>query len=387
MDNNKAVFTLYEDKYVLLHIEENELKHIYAYTSLGEITPGTIINCVIEHGADNINACFVKYTRSLTGFINKKYKNGSIIPLAYKKEAVGDKKPVFTDILTIEGEYAVVSSGGKYTRVSSKIPESARQQMVEEFKPLSDKYGVGIIIRTKAYKDTGGSRKAAEEIGTIAHRLLSIRERAEHTTAYTVLYRPLPDFIRDILYLTGEGVNEVVTDIPAVGEALDKPYESATGTVNVTDRVGLRFYEDDLVSLSKLYSCEAKISACILRKVYLKSGAYITFDVTEALTAVDVNSASFDKGEDREETFLRINLEAATEIARQLILRNIGGIIIIDFINMSDARSYEALRDHILLLAGADREQCRFIDFTPLSLCELTRSRCGKPLFNILRGR
>ncbi|MBR2529454.1 MAG: ribonuclease E/G, partial [Lachnospiraceae bacterium] len=190
----------------------------------------------------------------------------------------------------------------------------------------------------------------------------------------------------DIMYLQSLGLSVIVTDNEEIRSILNSKFDSLSGPVSVSDRVSLRFYEDKLVGLCNLYSFNAKISEALSKKVYLKSGAYITIEHTESLYAVDVNSASNDKKGDREETFLSVNKEAAVEIARQLILRNMSGMIIIDFINMSRDISYDELEKTIRDAISSDREMTRFIGFTALKLCELMRSRSGRSLYSALRG-
>ena len=387
MTDNRAVFTKYEDKYVLMHIAENEVKHLYVYSELDGFDIGTVINCRIERQIDNIGASFIQYGQKATGYLNKKYPNGTLIPLMYKKEENNEKKPLFSDVISIEGEYAVVSKGPVYVKASSKIPEHDRRLIIEEFTDYAQKEKIGLIIRTAAYTEEDGITNAKKEIDDIVGRIKEIYEKSGHLPQYSVLYSPLPTYIKDIIYLLKFGITEVVTDVPAIMEKLEKHHETISGSVNLTDRVGLRFYNDKLLELSKLYSFSGKISACLARKVYLKSGAYITIDQTEALTAIDVNTASIDRNLSKDETFLAVNIEAATEVARQLVLRNISGIIVIDFINMNSESYYDKLREHIVNEIKTDREYCRFVDFTSLKLCELTRSRRGKSLYQSLRCR
>ena len=177
------------------------------------------------------------------------------------------------------------------------------------------------------------------------------------------------------------------TGTPEIRDAIAKGYEYISGPVNITDRVGLRFYDDKLLSLCNLYSFNAKISEALSRKVYLKSGAYITIDRTEALTAIDVNSAGCNSTHKKEETFYDINLEAAVEIARQLRLRNISGMIVVDFINMADEKHYDELAQCMKSALSEDLVHARFIDFTGLKLAEIIRSRSGKTLDHYLRSR
>ncbi len=344
MNENRAVFCKYQGKYVLMHINGNRAEHIYAYESLDKIYIGTIINCRAEEHADGINATFVRYSRDETGFINKFIKGKSVVPLMYKKDSHEDKKACFTDKLSISGDYAVVIPGEPFVKISSKIDLDKRELYRQHFIDISRDIKAGIIIRTKTDTLKDGIEAAEQEIEKICAILESIKKRSEHTPAYTILYSPVPDYINDLIYLCDQGIEEIVTDDPEIKEAVEKAYYNAAGvSVNVTDRVGLRFYTDELLPLCNLYAFKAKISEALLRKVHLKSGAYITFDRTEALTAVDVNSSSSSYKGDKEESFLRINTEAAEEICRQLRLRNLSGMIVIDFINMDDQNDFDVL--------------------------------------------
>ncbi len=385
MTENRAVFAVYNDRYVLMHIKDNRAEHIYAYDPDENDGIGTIINCRVENSA-NSGACFVRYSASGTGFVNKKLKGQTVLPLMYKKDGYSEKKASFTDELSIEGAYTIVFSDKKFVKISSKIPQDQKNNLFDVFNAVSNDKGIGIIVRTKTYTEEDGIQKALEEIDRIKSILNDIKKRSEHTPAYTVLYRPLPSFVKDLLYLCDMGIEEIVTDNSDIRKLVENTYEGINGPVNVTDRVGLRFYEDPLLALSSLYSFSSRISEALSRKVYLKSGAYITFDVTEALTAIDINTSGSTKRND-EESFKLINTEAAGEIVRQIILRNTAGIIIIDFINMKKGSDYDDLKDHMKALLKEDRCGGRFVDFTPLGLCELTRKRTGKSLSRIFEER
>ena len=140
-----------------------------------------------------------------------------------------------------------------------------------------------------------------------------------------------------------------------------------------------RLYQEAL-SLSTLYSLDSRLQEAFSSRVWLKSGAYIIIQPTEALTVIDVNSGKNSIQKDAEETWSRINLEAAGEIALQLRLRNLSGIIIIDFINMSDSRHRQRLLEYMRELVKADRVKTTVVDITPLGLMEITRKKGTKPL-------
>ncbi|MBO4267209.1 MAG: ribonuclease E/G [Lachnospiraceae bacterium] len=386
MIDNRAVFTKYEDKYVLMHIVGNKAEHIYVYDSLCAMPIGSIINCRVENRAENIGASFVRFDKNDRGFINKLIKPETVLALQYKKEAYDEKKATFTDKLTIEGEYVIAAYGAHHVKVSSKIPESDKSRIAEVFSQILENEDIGVVIRTRAYTEEDGIERAKEELAGIRELFYGINEKSGHVPAYTVLYSPVPDHIKDLLYLSDIGIEEIVTDDEEIRCAIEHSYERISGPVKVTDRVRLRFYDDDLIKLCNLYSFNAKISEALSRKVYLKSGVYITIEQSEALVSVDVNSAGCLLNKNREDTILAINCEAAREVARQLRLRNLSGMVIVDFINMDSKADYDILEDVIRDALSKDRINAGFIDFTGLKLCEIVRRRSGRSLYHSLRG-
>ena len=385
MIDNRAVITEYEGHYVLMNIVGNDAQAIYVYDDPYKITEGAVINCRICENIANIDASFLRYDKDNTGFINRRIKCETVLPLQFKKEAYDNKKATFTDKITIDGDYVVVTYPAEHIKVSGKIEAAKKQALADAFREPCIKAGAGVVIRTKTGKEADGTEKGLLELKAILSMISSIKERSSHCPQYTVLYRPIPKIVRDILRLIDNGTKEIVTDIRQVYDMMRTDYDRFTGTVNPSDRVGLRFYEDPLIDLCHLYSFNAKISEALSHKVYLKSGGYITFDTTEALTAIDVNSASYDKGSDKEESFCSVNMEAARQIARQIRIRNIAGMIIIDFINMKSEDDYKKLENVIKEELTADDAHARFVDFTGLGLCEITRSRMGRSLYQSLR--
>lgn len=387
MKDNIAVFTRYENRYLLVHIVKNRAYHIYAYNDLSSDVIGSVINCRIEKKMTGMGSSFVRYAPKESGFINKEIKGDTILPLMLKKEAYDDKKAQFTDKISIDGQYIVGISGGRGVKVSARIPDEQKEIMVRAFEQETKDHDIGVIVRTKAYTEQDGVNKAKEELEAIIGIFRDIKIRSLHVTQYTVLYKPLPAYVKDVLYLCDLGIEEIVTDDDEIYAGISEDHAGIIGPVNITDRVSLRLYEDDLVSLCNLYSINAKICEALSEKVYLKSGAYISFGMTEALCAVDVNSSGAARRSDKEESVLSVNLEAAEEIARQLVIRNISGMIIIDFINMKNADSIQILEDKLKDIARSDRTNCRFVDFTGLQLAEIVRMRTGRSLYSILKGK
>ncbi len=142
----------------------------------------------------------------------------------------------------------------------------------------------------------------------------------------------------------------------------------------------LCMYEDRMVSLKALYRLEKGLSDALATKVWLKSGAYLIIEPTEALTVIDVNTGKYTGGKDKQKTIQKINLEAAAEIARQLRLRNLSGIILVDFVDMEGKEAQEALLSFMRELLKKDPMKATAVDMTALGLMELTRKKQKKTL-------
>jgi ribonuclease G len=171
-------------------------------------------------------------------------------------------------------------------------------------------------------------------------------------------------------------LEKIVTDESSVYEALRQTFLKE----DIVQKDRLELYQDPALSLSALYGLRSKLEEALRERVWLRSGAYLVISPTEALTVIDVNSGKCIKGKDTD-FYLKVNEEAAAEIARQLRLRNISGICIVDFINMDteDARTrlIHTLKHHL----AKDMVPSVFIDFTKLGLAEITRKKIKKPLW------
>ena len=170
----------------------------------------------------------------------------------------------------------------------------------------------------------------------------------------------------------------IVTDLPEI-------YDSARELYSASDRIQYDFYEDSSYPLMKLKSLETLMERVTSKRVWLRSGASLVIETTEALTSIDVNTSKAEMHKKDEETFFRINLEAAREICRQIRLRNLSGIIIVDFINLSDREHEEQLLSELTKEARKDPVQVNVIDMTPLGLVEMTRKRTYRPFYEQIR--
>lgn len=195
----------------------------------------------------------------------------------------------------------------------------------------------------------------------------------QNRTVYSILYKPDVFYVEMILSLGNRENMEVVTDCEDVSKHL-------------TDcGIPCRFYMDTQISLSKIYSFDTRIKELLAKKVYMKSGAYLVIEPTEALISIDVNSGKAQKNVDHESYSLQVNMEAAKEVAYQLKVRNLSGMILVDFINLNRPESKKQLMNTLCSEISKDKITTKFIDFTRLGLAELTRKKTEKPLSYVLR--
>lgn len=205
-----------------------------------------------------------------------------------------------------------------------------------------------------------------------------LRERSLHLAKFNYLYRQ-EGHIRDIINKTikNHEYSEILTDDHDIYELLNKDYAAA------------REYTDDAFPLSKLYSLESGIAEALSRQVWLKCGGYLVIDHTEAMTVIDVNSGKYtpSKNTDKESAYLTVNKEAATEICRQLRLRNLSGIIVVDFINLNDKKDQEKLLKLLKDESAKDPLPVNIVDITALGLVEITRKKDLPSLYEQIKKK
>lgn len=199
----------------------------------------------------------------------------------------------------------------------------------------------------------------------------AIKEKAPYRTLYSCLYQEDPEMISVLKDLPISSYDEVLTD--------DERLYQLLAESNVKN---VRFYQDDQLSIWALYSLESGLKQATEKKVWLPSGGYLVIEPTEAMLVIDVNTGkgSIQKGTRECGIALKVNLEAAKEIARQLRIRNISGMIMVDFINMKSKEEEQFLMEKLAGYLAEDTVKTRLIDMTPLGIVEITRKKVSKPL-------
>ena len=271
-----------------------------------------------------------------------------------------------------------ISNKCKKAPVCIEVSSVLKDYIKEHLTAFNDKlqasgtFSYGIIIRSSA---------ANADINTVLNEAYSLIDQYEHIiqnavfgTFYTKLYEKEPPMVSELRHLSADNTIEVITDIPYY-------YDLLTTHFKDNSNMSLRLY--------KLYSVEKTLSEALSRKVWLKCGGYIIIEQTEAMSVVDVNSGKnvtkAKKEADKENNILKTNIEAGIEIIRQLRLRNISGIIIIDFINMAQQESRDKLLSVLKEYARLESIQTNVVDITPLGLVEMTRKNNGKTLKELIK--
>lgn len=304
--------------------------------------------------------------------IENALKPGDGVLVQVVKDAMGHKGARLTNQISLAGRYLVLAPNEDVRGISRRLSDQERRRLREIVGDLRPK-GTGIIVRTAA---EGATR---EDIKGDIDRLKAILEKIDidrkTANAPELLYEEPPLVIRVIReHFTRDFKRLLIDDPQTYRQVLD--YLEGT-EADLVERVTL--YDDEL-SLFERYHVEDQLRKALDRKVWLPSGGHLVIDRTEALTVIDVNTGRFVGKNNLEETVFENNLESAEEIARQLRLRDIGGIIVIDFIDMEDTKSQEAvllrLREHL----AKDKTRTQVFDVSHLGLVEMTRKNVSAGL-------
>lgn len=279
--------------------------------------------------------------------------------------------------LNFSGKYLILTTGNHLLGISKKLHATERERLQALLKDqITDTFG--IVVRTAA-KDAS-DEEILKELEMLTKQCHACLQGAMHRTAFTRLREAPPFYLQFLKNRNLTEVQKITTDIPSVHEVLLQHLQ------DTKEAEKLHLYTDTQVSLFALYSLTHELERALHRQVWLPSGAYLVIDPTEALTVIDVNSGKNIKKKSREELVFSVNVEAAHEIARQLILRNISGICIIDFIDMKEKEHREELMHILRMDLKKDKVPATLVDITRLGLVELTRKKVQKSLKEQLQG-
>ncbi|HEY6867370.1 MAG TPA: Rne/Rng family ribonuclease [Candidatus Eisenbacteria bacterium] len=295
-------------------------------------------------------------------------KKGQEILVQITKESIGTKGPRVTQQVSLPGRFCVLMPGVDHIGVSRRIEDRAERQrikaIIHDLKPK----GVGLIARTAG--EGKGDPEFAADVKHLVKQWQKIDRKASSVRAPALVHRELEMTAGLIRDLFTEEIEEVVID-DKDSFAEIQAYLKAVSP-ELRDRVKLYREREPIFDF---YAIEAQIEKTFERKVWLKKGGYICIDHAEALVAIDVNTGRFTGKKNQEETIFRTNMEAAREVPRQLRLRDIGGIIVVDFIDMEIEANKRAVLDELRQELRKDRARTRAFAVSELGLIEMTRQR------------
>jgi ribonuclease G len=305
---------------------------------------------------------------------------GQEITVQVVKDPLKTKGARLSMELAIPGRYMVYSPQGEGVGVSRRLPDKERDRLRKEAARL-DLQGGGAIIRTAAY---GAGREDFERELQYLFKLHEVLDkRVEATVAPDLVFQEADLSVRVVRDIFSEHFERAIVDDPQQHQRLISFFTRTAP--ELVDRVEL--WEDEDVPLFERYAVEREIEGTLSSRVDLPSGGYLIIDYGEALTVIDVNTGSFigrGRGARLEDTITRTNLEAAEEAVRQLRLRDIGGIIVIDFIDMARARNRDAVLKTLRRSLDEDRTKTFVVEISPLGLVEMTRQNVTEGVREIM---
>ena len=310
--------------------------------------------------------------------IEKMLRPGQSIVVQVVKEPGGSKGPRVSGSITLPGRLSVLLPTIRYAGVSKKITDPAeRDRLFAIAQRLSETHGAGVIIRT------AGEGASQEQIENDYQRLLrmwaDVEKRAKHSAQPRLIQADGDLALRAVRDMLDDSVSAIRTDDALLYDELC--HWARTLTPEYADRISLHEGEMPLFDLMRV---DHQLEQAFGRIVHLKSGGNLVIDETEAMTVIDVNTAKFTGKKSLSETIFRLNCEAAEEIARQLRLRDLGGIVLIDFIDMDAPQEREALLEHLRQALRNDRNRTNVLGMTALGLVEMTRKKARQPLNKLL---
>lgn len=406
-DTGKLIFTRYRERLGIFLLKKDRLT-VAVFPEDSQV--GAIYLARVKSIVPNINACFVEIQPGNICFLpmkdaqfpfllNRVYDGrileGDELPVQIVRDAQKTKQPSVTAHISLSNDYYALTIGSPKIGYSNKLNQEQKTVLADRLakagiaedgclvqNTLPGMPPVGLILRTRAAElAESTAEQTAEHFERFWDECMAFFNTAAHRTCFSCLKKVdavdgMMSGLLNGLVAAGD-FSELLTDDPGIYDQLQEYIAKHMPEKN------LRLYEDSLLSLSKLYSLESRMREGLEERVWLKSGGYLVIQPTEALTVIDVNSGKF---EGRKEAMaLKLNLEASAEIARQIRLRNLSGIIIVDYINMEEEESrievVNCLKQHV----AQDKVKTVVVDMTPLGLVEITRKRTTRPLREALK--
>ncbi len=388
-DTNANKIVIAERDNIAAVIENGKVAEFFVHR--GEIILGDVYLCQVENILPSIEAAFVNVGSDKMGFLHAqdvggkgalqdKLKPKQKLVVQVVKEPVGHKGPRVTTEISLPGRFLVLMPNEAGINVSKKITSSKERARLKSLVNLLKPVGVGVIVRTEAEGQTEADIQ--EDLEILLEKWNNIVTSAESMEPPSLLYRDQDLLYRVIREACNEETQEIIVD---TGFALNR-VQNLLQNWHMNKNINVTLYKGSEPLLVAM-DIHKEIKAALQMKVNLPSGGYLFIQTTEALTVIDVNSGKFTNSATQDETILKTNIEAVHEIARQLRLRNIGGMIIIDFIDMTNRIDKLTMMEELELAMEADKAKPQVGQLSDLGLVEMTRHRQGQAISEIFAKR
>ncbi len=378
-------------------VESGKLKEFYvssrdsAYIT-GDIYKGQVVNVL-----SGLQSAFINFGNPKNGFLSVgetighksvlddagvmpkalDVKPGDFVMVQATKEEIGTKGARLSTTISIPGRYLIFLPNLDFVGVSNKITDpEIREKFIKRLTKFKPSDG-GFIARTACLE--AKASEIDDEAKRLKKRWEKIKADYEETKDIAKVYSDGDLIFRSVRDMLSSNIDAVIVNDEEVANNLKEWFKEQN--IPFDDRVRLYQGADDMYDAFNILE---EVDKLLDRKVKLPSGVSLVFDYTEALTVIDVNTSRFQRGANHEETVFQANLEAAREIARQIRLRNIGGIIVIDFIDMSSDEHKDLLVEELKKELIFDRTKTRVIGMSSIGLVEITRKKVGKELSTVL---
>lgn len=390
---NTLVITEMDDKILTTTLENGSVSRFQLESAgesgiLGNVYVGKVRNIV-----KNINAAFVEFSKGQMGYLSlqesvlPKHTRGTIqvedrvligdeIIVQVSREALKTKPPTLTGRVDFAGKYVALSYAGKGVGISKKIKEKEKK---EELRELFQEYAseeYGIMLRTNSA--IAKQEEILQEFEKLWKRYQNVFTLGLHKAPFTCLYQAPAGFLTSITNAYEKELEGIVTDSEGIySRVIDFLQDNGW-----QDRVPVKLWRENEGKVLCVYNIDRELKYALSKRVWLKSGGYLVIEPTEALVVIDVNTGkAISKKKDVQKTFLKINTEAALEIAHQIRLRNLSGMIVVDFIDMKGEEARKELLKVFAAELARDQIPTKLVDMTGMGLVEVIRKKVRKPLY------
>lgn len=370
MAYTEIVITKFGDHLVSMLLKDGQPVEFQCVSEKNKVDIGNIYIGVVKNVVKNINGAFVEFDKDETGFLSmrhRQYKVGDEVLVQIKKEATEEKRPMLSDQIELTGKYLVLTSDKLSVGISNKIHQKEKKQELKEMAETLVTQEYGFILRTEAAKaNKEDVLMEADRLSAKYHEIVAKRQYRKAPHLVDTNYDALEVLVHD---LKPGSIDRIVTDQEEVGKQLkEKGYEVSLCSYMAGD-------------IERRYRFRHYLSEVFKRKIFMKSGGFLYIEQTEAMAVIDVNTGKSIGKKNQEAHIKKINLEAAKEAARQIRLRNLSGIIMIDFIDMKSKDDEKELLQVMQHYLNGDSKKAVAVDITKLGIMEITRKKEKNPIF------